>query len=368
MRNLKYLIFPFLYKSSLLKLSTQSRQDSYSKVYNNQKQYKVEPETIVFSGNSNTMLAKEVAQCLGIQLGKAMMQRFSDGECNIQVLDNVRGRNVFIIQSTCPPVNENLVELFLFISALRRASVKKITVILPYYGYSRQDHKLEKTQSIAAADIARMLEQTGIDHLVSIDLHRGQIQGAFSTNVPVDNISPYITLIHELNNNPLQLSPPNQLTLVSPDFNGVSRAKKVQDQLSIAFPNLKTSKNQLHPVAEAEISLVGEVNGRNCLIIDDIVDSGSTLSRAADILKREGAKSVMAYATHPVFSGRAALNLGISNLSKIYITDTIQVKELDKQILQDKLSVLSVAPLLAETIYRLQKRESLHELLGAHNI
>ncbi|CAD8190224.1 unnamed protein product [Paramecium octaurelia] len=372
MRSLQYLIFPFLYKSSLLKLSSQSRQDSYSKVYNNEKQYKIEPETIVFSGNSNTALANEVAQCLGIQLGKALMQRFSDGECNIQVLDNVRGRNVFIIQSTCPPVNENLVELFLFISALRRASVKKITVILPYYGYSRQDHKLEKTQSIAAADIARMLEQTGIDHLVSVDLHRGQIQGAFSTNVPVDNISPYITLIHEFNNNPLQLSPPNELTLVSPDFNGVSRAKKVQDQLSIAFPNLKTKLAMIykskHPVAEAEISLVGEVNGRNCLIIDDIVDSGSTLSRAADILKREGAKTVMAYATHPVFSGRAALNLGISNLSKIYVTDTIQVKELDKQILQDKLSVLSVAPLLAETIYRLQKRESLHELLGAHNI
>ncbi|CAD8090279.1 unnamed protein product [Paramecium primaurelia] len=371
MRNLKYLVVPFLCKSSLLKLSTYNREESYTKVYSNQKQYKIEPQTIVFSGNSNTKLANEVAQCLGISLGKVILERFADGECNIQVLENVRGRNVFIIQSTCPPVNENLVELFLFISALRRASVKTITVIIPYYGYSRQDHKLAKTESIAAADIARILEQTGIDHLVSIDLHRGQLQGAFSTSVPVDNLSPYITLIHELNNHPLKLSPPNELTLVSPDFNGVSRVKKVQDELKIAFPNIKTKLAMIykskHPVSETEISLVGDVHGKNCLIIDDIVDSGSTLKNAAEILKREGAKQVMAYSTHPVFSGKAALNLGISNLSKIYVTDTIQVKELDKQILYDKLSVLSVAPLLAETIYRLQKRESLHELLGAHN-
>ncbi|CAD8090760.1 unnamed protein product [Paramecium primaurelia] len=346
MKNLRYLIFPFLYKSSLIKLSTHNREDTYSKVYSNSKQYKIEPQTIIFSGNSNTILANEVAQCLGVPLGKAILQRFADGECNIQVLDNVRGRNVFIIQSTCPPVNENLIELFLFISALRRASVKKITVIVPYYGYSRQDHKLMKTQSIAAADIARMLEQTGIDHLVSIDLHRGQLQGVFSTSVPVDNLSPYLTLIHEFNNHPLKLSPPNDLTLVSPDFNGITRAKKLQDELKIAFPNLKTKLAMIYkskyPVTETEISLVGDVNGKNCLIIDDIVDSGNTLSRAADILKKEGAKSVMAYATHPVFSGKAALNLGISNLSKIYVTDTIQVKELDKQILQDKLSVLSI--------------------------
>ncbi|CAD8128638.1 unnamed protein product [Paramecium sonneborni] len=362
MRNLKYLFVPFFCKPSLLKLSTHSQDESYTKVYANQKKYKIE------------LLNVQVQHLEMLYWRDMQMENAIYKLCyfNGQVLENVRGRNAFIIQSTCPPVNENLVELFLFISALRRASVKSITVIVPYYGYSRQDHKLVKTQSIAAADIARMLEQIGIDHLVSIDLHRGQLQGAFSTDVPVDNLCPYITLIYELNNHPLKLSPPNELTLVSPDFNGISRVKKVQDELKFAFPNFKTKMAMIYkskdPVAEKEISLVGDVNGKNCLIIDDIVDSGTTLRNAADILKREGAKSVMAYATHPVLSEKAVLTIAISNLSKIFITDTIQVKELDKLILQDKLTVLSVAPLLAETIYRLQRKESLHELLSQNKL
>ncbi|CAK75766.1 unnamed protein product (macronuclear) [Paramecium tetraurelia] len=320
--------------------------------------------TIILSGNSNKELAEEIAEYLNIKLGSVTIGRFADGECQIQVLDNIRGKDVFIIQSTSPPVNDNLMELLLLVSALRRASARKIIVVVPYYGYARQDRKCAPRVPISAADVARLLETVGVDRLISVDLHCGQIQGFFGPRVPVDNLEANLVAQNYLS---LQKKYEfKDVAIVSPDAGGVYRAKKFQEQFDQHHPGMQSHlamiiKQREGPGKIASMNLVGQVKGKDCIIVDDIIDTAGTLSEAARVLKEQGAKRVFAFATHALFSGKAFAHLGAPFLDQIIVTNTIPSKP-QEEVLGDKICRLSVAPLLAEAIYRVQKKESVSTL------
>ena len=308
--------------------------------------------TMIFSGNANKTLAKLVAKNLGITLGKASVKTFSDGEISVEIEENVRGQDVYIIQSLCDPVNNNLMELLIMADALKRSSVERISVVLPYFGYSRQDRRARSARvPITAKVVANMLIGMGVERLLTIDLHADQIQGFF--DIPVDNIyaTPlFLADIHKQNY--------KDIIVVSPDVGGVVRARALAKQLNTDLAIVDKRRPEAN-VSEV-MQIIGDINGKCCIIVDDICDTAGTLCHAADALKEKGASSVFAYITHPIFSGKADQNIINSTIDSIIVTDTIN---LSKKILDTgKIRQITVAEMLAETLRRIDNKESVSSL------
>ena len=308
--------------------------------------------TMIFSGNANKMLAKLVAKNLGITLGKASVKTFSDGEISVEIEENVRGQDVYIIQSLCDPVNNNLMELLIMADALKRSSVERISVVLPYFGYSRQDRRARSARvPITAKVVANMLIGMGVERLLTIDLHADQIQGFF--DIPVDNVyaTPlFLADIHKQNY--------KNIIVVSPDVGGVVRARALAKQLNSDLAIVDKRRPEAN-VSEV-MQIIGDVESKCCIIVDDICDTAGTLCHAADALKEKGASSVYAYITHPIFSGKADQNIINSSIDSIIVTDTIN---LSKKILDTgKIRQITVAEMLAETLRRIDNKESVSSL------
>lgn len=308
---------------------------------------------MVFTGNANPNLAKDIASRLKLPLGKANVGRFSDGEVMVEVMENVRGKDVFIIQPTCAPTSENLMELLVMIDALRRASAGRITAVIPYFGYARQDRRPRSVRvAITAKVVANMFGSVGTDHVLTVDLHADQIQGYFE--MPVDNVYASPVLLGDIWR---QKYP--QLMVVSPDVGGVVRARALAKRLDDA--DLAIIDKRRPRANEAQVmNIIGEVKGRTCVIIDDLVDTAGTLGQAAEALKEHGAKRVVAYCTHPVLSGNAVNEITNSALDALVVTDTIPLQP-DAQACS-KIRKLSIAELLAETIRRINSAESVSSM------
>jgi ribose-phosphate pyrophosphokinase len=308
---------------------------------------------MIFSGNATPKLASEVAHHLDVTLGKAQVGRFSDGEIAVEILENVRGRNVFIVQSTCAPTNDSLMELVIMADALRRASATKITAVLPYFGYARQDRRVRSSRvPISAKVVADMLAAVGFTRLLTVDLHADQIQGFF--DMPVDNVYATPTILEDL----LQKNYPLP-TIVSPDVGGVVRARAIAkrlDDTDLAIIDKRRPKANVSQV----MNIIGDVTNRNCILIDDIVDTASTLCSAAKALKEKGALSVSAYCTHPVLSGNAVENIANSALDELIVTNTIPLSEAATQC--SKIRLLNLSQLLAKTIHRIHSEESVSSI------
>lgn len=307
---------------------------------------------MVFTGNANPKLAESVAQHLGIALGRATVGRFSDGEVMAEVQENVRGRDVFVLQSTCHPTNDNLMEVMLMVDALRRASAGRITAAIPYFGYARQDRRPRSVRvPISAKVVANMLTAAGVDRMLTVDLHADQIQGFF--DIPVDNIYATPVLLEDVKNRNF-----DNLMVVSPDVGGVLRARAMAKQLNTDLAIIDKRRPKAN-VAEV-MHIIGDVSGRTCLIMDDMVDTANTLCKAAQALKAHGAARVLAYATHPVLSGQAVDRIMQSDLDELVVTDTIP---LSPRVLQcGKIRLLSLAQMLAETIRRISNEASVSSL------
>ncbi len=313
----------------------------------------------LISGNSNSVLAAEVSNHLGVPLCKAKINRFNDGEINLQIEESIRGFDVYIIQSTSSTqsssVNDNLMELFLLIRACKRASAKSITAIIPYYGYARQDRKIESRVPISASDVALLLETAGVDHVIALDLHCGQIQGFFH-NTPVDNLLTSVVFVPYFVKKDLF-----DLTVVAPDSGALSRAKNFVAGLKEYGINAKLAvivKQRSKPGEVEEMTLVGSVQDSDVLIVDDMCDTGGTLVKAAKRLKDKGARKIYACITHPVFSGSALERIRDSVFDELIVTDTIPLKANPP----NNIKQISIAPLLAEAIRRSDNRESLSYL------
>lgn len=305
----------------------------------------------IFTGNSNPQLARMICKNLEVRLSSALVKRFSDGEIWIEIGENVRGRDVFVIQSTCSPANENIIELLIMIDALKRASAGRITAVIPYYGYARQDRKSAPRTPISAKLIADLLTVAGADRILTVDLHAGQIQGFF--NIPVDNLYALPVLLGYVRENLL-----DELVFVSPDAGGVARTRAYAKR--VGKPIAIIDKRREIPNVSEVMNVVGDVKGKTCIIVDDIVDTAGTITQAADALMNAGAKGVIGLCTHPVLSGRAVEHIANSSLSKLIVTDTIPLKEEAKRC--EKIEVLSVAKLLAEAIKRIHEESSISEL------
>ncbi|MDR2678273.1 MAG: ribose-phosphate pyrophosphokinase [Zoogloeaceae bacterium] len=310
------------------------------------------PCLMVFSGNANPKLAADVAAALSTQLGQARVGRFSDGEVSVEIDEHVRGRDVFILQSTCAPTNDNLMELLVMADALRRASAGRLTATIPYFGYARQDRRPRSSRvSIAARLVANMLLASGVDRVLTMDLHAEQIQGFF--NVPVDNIYALPILLEDIRaqhyENPL---------VVAPDHGGVVRARSLAKRLEcdLAIIDKRRPKANVTEV----MNIIGDVKDRSCVIMDDMVDTAGTLCKAATALKENGAKRVVAYCTHPVLSGQAVERVASSDLDALVVTDTIPLRP--DALACARIRQLSVAPLLAETIRRISSDDSVSSL------
>ncbi len=314
-------------------------------------------DTVLFTGNANPALAQEIATDLRIDLGRASVGRFSDGEVTIEIQQNVRARDVFVVQPTCTPTNENIMELLLLVDALKRASAGRITAVIPYFGYARQDRRPRSTRvPISAKVVANMLEAAGVNRLLTMDLHADQIQGFF--DIPVDNIYASPVLLSDLKSKRY-----DELVVVSPDVGGVVRARALAKQLGcdLAIIDKRRPKANVSEV----MHVIGDIDRRNCVIMDDMIDTAGTLVKAAEVLKERGAKSVFAYCTHPVFSGPAIDRIRGSQLDEVVITNTIPLGPLAlgcKNIRQ-----LSVAFLFAETIRRISDGESVTSLFSEQN-
>jgi ribose-phosphate pyrophosphokinase len=309
---------------------------------------------MVFTGNANPVLAQEVATHLGIELGRADVGRFSDGEVMLELLENVRGRDVFILQSTSFPTNDNLMELMLMVDALKRSSASRITAAMPYFGYARQDRRPRSARvAISAKVVANMLQVAGVDSVLVMDLHADQIQGFF--DVPVDNIYASPVLLSDL-----KAKNYDDLLVVSPDVGGVVRARALAKQLDtdLAIIDKRRPKANVSEV----MNIIGEVEGRNCVIMDDMVDTAGTLTKAAEVLKERGAKKVLAYCTHAVLSGPAIERISASALDELVVTDTIALNA--QALACQKIRQLSCAKLLAETFTRITRGESVSSLFA----
>ncbi len=304
---------------------------------------------MVFSGNANPALAQAIALKLGTPKGNAAVSLFSDGEINIEIKDNVRGHDVFIVQPTCAPTNRNLMELVLMIDALQRASAGRITAVVPYFGYARQDRRVRSVRvPISAKVVADMLSNAGVDRVLTVDLHAEQIQGFF--NCTVDNVYGAPVLLDDIERRNYA-----NLQVVSPDIGGVVRARAVAKQLGCDLAII----DKRRPTAnQTEVmNLIGDVHNRTCVLVDDIVDTAGTLCKASEALKNFGASKVVAYATHPVLSGNAIKNINDSNLDELVVTDSIP---LNKEANNCKvIRSLPLAPLLAETVRRISNEESI---------
>ena len=309
---------------------------------------------MVFTGTGTAELAAGVAQQLGIPLGKAVVTRFSDGEIMVEINENVRGKDVYVLQSTCAPTNDNLMEIMLMVDALKRASAGRITAVLPYYGYARQDRRPRSARvAISAKVVANMLQDVGVGRVLIMDLHADQIQGFF--DIPVDNIYASPVLLEDLVKKSYE-----DLLVVSPDVGGVVRARALAKKLGcdLAIIDKRRPKANVSEV----MHIIGEVEGRNCVIMDDMVDTAGTLTKAAEVLKDRGAKKVVAYCTHPVLSGPAIERIQNSPLDELVVTNTIPLSDAAKAC--GKIRQLSCAPLLAETIRRISKGDSVMSLFA----
>ncbi|MCE2984889.1 MAG: ribose-phosphate pyrophosphokinase [Burkholderiales bacterium] len=307
---------------------------------------------MVFTGNANPKLAAEVARHLNLPLGKMTVGRFSDGEVMVEINENVRGKDVFVLQSTCAPANDTLMELMIMVDALKRSSAGRITAAIPYLGYARQDRRPRSARvAISAKVVANMLEAVGVDRVLTMDLHADQIQGFF--NIPVDNIYAAPVLLGDIWKRQLQ-----NLMVVSPDVGGVVRARALAKRLEcdLAIIDKRRPKANVSEV----MNIIGEVEGRACVIMDDMVDTAGTLGKAAQALKDHGAKEVLAYCTHGVLSGGAAERVANSALDELVVTDTIPLR--DDAAKCGKIRQLSVASLLAETINRISRSDSVSSL------
>lgn len=307
---------------------------------------------MVFSGNANPKLAADVAERLGLPMGRADVGRFSDGEVSVEIQEHVRGNDVFVLQSTCHPSNDNLMELLVIVDALKRASAGRITAAIPYFGYARQDRRPRSNRvPIAAKLVANMLVAAGVDRVMTMDLHAEQIQGFF--DIPVDNIYGLPILLDDVRNKHLE-----KPIVVSPDHGGVVRARSLAKRLEcdLAIIDKRRPKANVTEV----MNIIGDVTGKDCIIVDDLVDTAGTLCKAAVALKENGARSVTAYCTHPVLSGAAVERLSESVLDELVVLDTIPLSEAAQKC--PRIRQLSVSELLAETIRRISKEDSVSSL------
>ncbi|HBV75448.1 MULTISPECIES: ribose-phosphate pyrophosphokinase [Vibrio] len=313
------------------------------------------PDMKLFAGNATPELAQRIADRLYISLGDADVDRFSDGEVAVKINENVRGSDVFIIQSTCAPTNDNLMELVVMIDAMRRASAGRITAVIPYFGYARQDRRVRSSRvPITAKVVADFLSNVGVDRVLTIDLHAEQIQGFF--DVPVDNIFGTPVLMEDMKSRGLE-----DPVVVSPDLGGVVRARataKMLDDTDIAIVDKRRPRANVSEV----MNLIGDVKDRDCVIVDDMIDTGGTLCKAAEALKERGAKRVFAYATHPVFSGNAAQNIANSVIDQVIVTDSIRLSEEMKAT--GKVTQLTLSSMLAEAIRRISNEESISAMFN----
>ena len=309
----------------------------------------------ILSGTSNLKLSKDISKQLKLKLINTNIKRFADGEIYIEINENIRGNSVFVIQSTSTPANDNIMELLLCIDALRRSSAKNITAVIPYFGYARQDRKVAPRTSISAKVVSNLITNAGANRIVTVDLHAGQIQGFF--DIPVDNLfttplfARYIKKKFKTNNN---------LVCVSPDVGGVQRtrglATKIKADLAII------DKRRPEPGKSEVMNIIGDVKGKHCIIVDDIIDSGGTIINAVDALKKDGAKDVYVFITHAVLSGQAVEKIKTSQIKKLVITDTIENTSKIKN--NSKIEVISIAPLMAEAINRISNSTSVSDLFN----
>ena len=309
-------------------------------------------ELKIFAGNSNLPLAREICQHLKVSLGRAMVETFSDGETKVEVKENVRGGDVFVIQSTCAPGNSNLMELLLMLDAFKRASAKRITAVIPYYGYARQDRKVAPRVPISAKLVADLITTAGASRILTMDLHSGQIQGFF--NIPVDNLYATPVLLQYLK----QRLNHSEVTIVSPDAGGVERARDFATRLDASLAII--DKRRSGPNVVAEMNIIGEVKGQIAVILDDMVDTAGTLTMAAGALKREGARRILACCTHPVLSGPAIQKINESALEELIATNSVPLSP--QAAVCKKIKVLSVAHLIGEAIGRTHDERSISSL------
>ncbi len=308
---------------------------------------------MIFTGNANPKLADAVARRLGIPLGRATVGRFSDGEIMVEILENVRGKDVFVLQSTCNPSNDNLMELLVMVDALKRASAGRITAAIPYFGYARQDRRPRSSRvPITAKMVANMLSSVGSDRVMTMDLHSDQIQGFF--DIPVDNIYGTPVLLEDMWKHKYE-----NTVIVSPDVGGVVRARAIAKRVDDADLVI-IDKRRPKPNESQVMNVIGDVKDRTCLIVDDLVDTANTLCEAARALKRQGAKKVVAYCVHPVLSGKAIERISNSALDELVVTDTIPLSAAAQAC--KRIRQLTVAPLLAETMRRISEGDSVSSL------
>lgn len=307
---------------------------------------------MVFTGTANPKLAQDVVKHLNINLGKATVSRFSDGEIMVEILENVRGNDVFVLQSTCAPTNESLMEILVIVDALKRASAARVTAAIPYFGYARQDRRPRSARvPITAKVVANMLTSVGVDRLLTMDLHSDQIQGFF--DIPVDNIYGMPILLGDIWKHNYQ-----NPVVVSPDVGGVVRARHMAKRLECDLAII--DKRRPKPNESVVMNIIGEVKDRTCVIVDDMIDTANTLCQAAAALKKQGALSVVAYSTHAVLSGDAVARIEKSDLDKVVVTDTIPLSEAAKR--SNRISQLSVASLFGESMLRISNESSLSSL------
>jgi ribose-phosphate pyrophosphokinase len=304
----------------------------------------------IFAGNSNIELVQRITEQLGMLIGKSVVKNFSDGEINVEIDESVRGMDVFVIQSICAPTNDNLMELLILIDALKRASAERITAVLPYYGYARQDRKVSPRAPISAKLVADLITTAGASRILTVDLHAGQIQGFF--NIPVDHLYAAPVLLDYLK----QLR--NDIVIVSPDAGGVERARAYAKRLNVSLAII--DKRRESPNISQVMNIIGDVSGMTAVLIDDIVDTGGTLVRAAYALVEKGAEAVYACCTHPVLSGQSVKMISESPIEEMIVTDTIPLREEAKA--SPKIKVLTISNLLAEAIRRIYKDESVSYL------
>ena len=307
---------------------------------------------MVFTGNANPRMAQDVAKHLGLSLGRAVVGKFSDGEVMVEIMENVRGKDVFVLQSTCQPTNDNLMELMVMVDALKRSSAARVSAAMPYFGYARQDRRPRSARvGISAKVVANMLTSVGVSRVLTMDLHADQIQGFF--DVPVDNVYAAPVLLGDVWKQRYE-----NLIVVSPDVGGVVRARALAKRMEADLAIIDKRRPRAN-VSEV-MNVIGEVKGRTCVIMDDMVDTAGTLVKAAQVLKEEGATKVVAYCTHPVLSGAAVERITASDLDELVVTDTIPLRE--DALKCKKIQQFSVAGLLAETILRIFNEDSVSSL------
>jgi len=310
-------------------------------------------DMMIFSGNANPKLAAQVAAHLGLSVGEATVGRFSDGEIMVEILEHVRGKDVFVIQPTCAPANDNLMELLTLVDALRRASAMRITAVVPYFGYARQDRRVRSARvPITAKIVADMMASVGVDRVLTVDLHADQIQGFFY--IPVDNVYGSPVLLEDIVAQKYE-----NLKIVSPDVGGVVRARAFAKRLSDSELAI-IDKRRARPNESEVMNIIGDVKGHTCVLVDDMVDTAGTLCAAARALKEAGAIKVVAYATHPVLSGNAIKNIESSLLDEVVVTDTIALKP--EAVACKRIRQLSLARVLSETIRRISEEESISSM------